>query len=457
MDKTQRVSNMTELYDKCRTSHRSFVRIASKLSTSPSFFRIFIVIAAMFFVCQANKVRGEVGSPQQYLITDYGAIGDGKTLNTAAVQNTIDKCAATGGGTVVVPNGTFLTGSIFLKQGVNLRVEKGGILKGTINPADYPQINTRWEGIERRWTAALVNADGLNDLEISGEGVIDGSGDEWLRQSIEQNQRPDANASAPVGKPRLIGIQNSRHVRIKQLNLRNQAIWGLHILYCDNVTIDGLTIRAEHNIPSSDGIDIDSSRHVRIRHTDIDVNDDCISIKSGRDADGLRVNRPSEDIIIENCRFGYGHGAVTMGSETSGGIRRVTVRDCVVEAGNWAAVRFKTQPSRGGIVENIVFRNIELRGVNKAFEMNMAWTSSRGVLGAPAAVLPIFRKIQLINVSGTSETGGIIRGLKDSPVDNVKFRNCRLTATKDLVVENATNIDRSGLKINFKATQTAVH
>ena len=122
--------------------------------------------------------------------------------------------------------------------------------------------------------------------------------------------------------------------------------------------MENLTIRAEHNIISSDGIDVDSSRNVRITGCDIDVNDDCIAIKSGKDEDGRRVNRPAEDILVEKCRFRYGHGGVSMGSETSGGIRNVEIRDCIVDADNWAPIRFKSQPSRGGVVENIIYRDI---------------------------------------------------------------------------------------------------
>jgi polygalacturonase len=395
------------------------------------------------------------------VITDYGAAGDGQTLNTRAIQTAIDRCAASGGGVVVVPKGTFLTGAIFLKQGVSLHVEKDGVLLGSVNPEDYPLVKTRWEGVEREWTSALVNADGLRGVELTGQGVIDGSGDQWVRRFEQQRRQPQQNAPAAGaaprrGRPRLICFQNCRRVRISGLTLRNQAVWCLHILYSEDVVAEDLTIRAAHNIPSSDGIDVDSSRRVRIRRCDIDVNDDCISIKSGRDEDGLRVNRPSEDILIENCRFGYGHGGVAMGSETSGGIRNVTVRNSVAEAGNWAPVRFKTQPSRGGVVENIVFRGIQLRDVRRAFEMNMEWTSSRGVLGPPAKVLPVFRNIRLVNITGTASSGGLIRGLKDSPIARVKFRNCRIAAQTGLVIQRARDVDVSGLNIQVKQGEPIV-
>ena len=169
----------------------------------------------------------------------------------------------------------------------------------------------------------------------------------------------------------MICFDKCKNVKISGLKLHNQAVWCVHILYCKKVLIENLNITADHNIPSSDGIDIDSSDGVTVTGTFIDVNDDCISIKSGKDEDGLRVNRPSENILIEKCHFAYGHGGVAMGSETSGGIRKVEVRNCIVDAGNWAPIRFKSQPSRGGVVEDITYRNIMLKDTRKAVEFNI--------------------------------------------------------------------------------------
>src|SRR5208283_3235042 len=225
-------------------------------------------------------------------------------------------------GTVVVSGGTFLTGALFFKQGVNLLIEKDGTLKGSTEQNDYPQVNTRWEGIEQAWTSALLNFTDMTGVDVGGAGTVDRSGDLWLQRSgfgrgprpAPDRQTPPAAGRAPMppgprlGRPRLICFQNCKRVRISGLRLKQQAIWCLHILYSENVTVEGLDIRADHNIPSSDGIDIDSCRRVRVRNVDIDVNDDCISIKSGKDEEGLRINRPSEDIIIENSRFHYGHG-----------------------------------------------------------------------------------------------------------------------------------------------------
>jgi polygalacturonase len=429
----------------------------------------------------------------QILITDHDAVGDGTTVNTKAIQGAIDQCAATGGGTIVVPKGVFLTGALFFKQGVNLQVEKEGVLKGTTNPADYPAVYTRWEGIERYWTSALLNFIGLTNVEVTGEGLIDGSGASWpggrgrgpgappgpnaagagdsgatarlpapaqptttqLCFAPSPGNLPAVNAAGVavpgrgLGRPRTLVFQSCRNVKVSGLHFKDEASWCVVFIYSEEGLAENLNIRAEHTIPSSDGIDIDSCRKIRVTGCDIDCNDDCISLKSGKDEDGLRVARPCEDIVIEKTRFAYGHGGAAMGSETSGGIRNVEVNDCVAEAGNFAPIRFKSQPSRGGVVENITYRNMKLNEARQAVEFNLEWRMVPPI-AAPAKVLPVVRNVKMINISGTVNSAGVIHGLRDSPIQGLVFENCNLTAQRGLTVENATNVDYSGLHIDAK-------
>ena len=420
------------------------------------------VLTLFFISILVNFSPNKADASKLYNISGYGAIGDGKTINTSVIQATINACTTAGGGIILIPKGVFITGAIFLKQGVNLRIEKGGVLKGSTKQDDYPQIMTRWEGIERKWTSALLNIVDVNNIEITGEGTIDGSGTEWpkiIRQNSQQFQEftqttRDSLMKIPrLGRPRLICFQNCKNVNISNLKLRNQAVWCLHILYCKNVVVKNLNIRAEHTILSSDGIDIDSSSDVFISGCDIDVNDDCISIKSGKDENGLLINRPSKNIMIEKCRFGYGHGGVALGSETSGGIRNVEIRNCVVDSGNWAPIRFKTQPSRSGIVENITYRNIEIKDVRQAFEFNMEWRMVPPI-ASPAKVLPIVRNVRFININGKAYSLGNIHGLNDSPITNVKFINCNISAQRGLTVDNVKDVDFTGLKAEVKEGRT---
>jgi exo-poly-alpha-galacturonosidase len=404
---------------------------------------ILVLAITSFFLSASIFIK-----PKRYDVTNYGAIGNGETVNTQAIQKAIDECAANGGGEVVVPKGVFVSGAIFLKKGVALFFEKDAVLKGSVNRADYPQIKTRWEGTDMMYMAALVNADGINGVKISGEGTIDGSGDVWV-QRVNNRQDTAATAARRWERPRLVGIQNCKGVKVSGLKLHNQAVWCVHILYCEDVVLEDLNITADHNIPSSDGIDIDSSKKVKIRKCFIDVNDDCISIKSGKDEDGLRVNRPSEDIVVQDCHFAYGHGGVAMGSETSGGIRNVLIKDCIADASNWAPIRFKSQPSRGGVVENIIYENFKLKDTRKAVEFNMAWRMVPPIK-PPAKVLPVVRNVQLINISGNVNAVGDIHGLEGSPILGVTFKNCNITAEKGLLIEHARNVDLSGLKLDVK-------
>ena len=465
---------------------------------------------------------------KRFVISEHGSVGDATTVNTRSIQALIDRVANEGGGTIVVPKGTFLSGALYFKQGVDLVVEKDAVLKSTIAIADFPPIYTRWEGIERYWTSAFLNFVGMKNVNVSGEGTIDGSGDAWANfgqgnrgagggnargaaPAAGQGQRagrgpaqPGASptpapagsgpaiAAGPVPKPesvypsplpttttiniapdrtnlptinaagfvlrgggsvntppRALVFQNCTDVRISGLTLKNQARWGYVFIYCENVVAENLTAKAEHYIPSSDGMDIDSCRKVLVTGCYFDCNDDCISIKSGKDEDGRRVGRPSEDIIIEKTTFAYGHGGAAMGSETSGGIRNVEVRDCIAEANNWAPIRFKTQPSRGGVVENITYRNIELRGVRQAVEFNLEWNMRINIAG-DTRVPPTVRNVKLINLHGTATVVGTMHGLHDSFIDGITFENCDITADRGLTIENARNVDTTGLKITVK-------
>ncbi len=262
-----------------------------------------------------------------------------------------------------------------------------------------------------------------------------------------ENPPPMTIVGAGSNRPRLMLLTNCTNVTVKDLHLQNQAVWCLHVLYCTDVLVDNVTILdPTHRVPSSDGIDIDSSKRVRVNKTTISVNDDCISIKSGKDGDGRRVNRACEEILIVNSHLAEGQGGVAMGSEVSGTIRNVEVRDTVVDSGNWAPIRFKSQPTRGGVVENIVYRNIKIANVNGIFDFNLDWraTSSSGP-HMPTTV----RNVYIIHVTGNARSGGAIVGLPDSPITNIFFRDCELSANSAVRLTNTANLDSAGLKLTL--------
>jgi polygalacturonase len=445
---------------------------------------IWIILLAM---ASLLIFTGTVGAAaKRYVITDFGAVTNAQTVNTKAIQSAIDRCASDGGGVVVVPQGTFMSGALFFKPGVNLLVEKEAVLKGTTNQDDYPQIFTRWEGVERKWTCAFLNFENMTNVLVTGEGTIDGSGDLWMQRggfgrrgrrggtnsipagtnfqmaaqsvvaatgNISTNAY-GTNAVARRGRPRLICFSNCRNVRITDLHLQQQAIWCLHLLYCRNVVVDNLNIRAFQYIPSSDGIDVDSSRDVKISRCDISCYDDDIAIKSGKDADGLRVNRPSENITISDCTIGAG-GGIAMGSEVSGSVRHVLVQRCKF-TGTGSAARIKSQPSRGGVIEDITWRDIQLDNARQAFDFNLEWRMVPPI-APPAKVLTVARNIRLINFSGTAQSGGVMHGLKGSPIQGVQFKNCNVTAQRGLILGNIQTPDLSGLHLKVANGEPIIH
>ena len=375
----------------------------------------------------------------EYNVRKMG-VRPGAGAQTAAIQKVIDKAASEGGGTVVFPAGQYVSGALFFPRGVDLRIEKGAVLKGTSEPSDYPVVPTRFEGIDRMWRCALLNFEDSPGVKVCGEGTVDGNGLEWNK------------VRERGGRPRLVCFTRCDGGEIVGLKLRNQACWGLHVLYTQGFTVRGLDILAKDYIPSSDGIDVDSSSDVKILGSSISVHDDCISIKSGKDAEGRRVARPSSDILIEDCHFGYGHGAVTMGSEISGGIYGVTARRLRVDSDNWAPIRFKSQPPRGGVVADILFEDIEVSGVRNVFDVSLEWRSNaeRDRVFEYADPVTRLERVTVRRVSGSAASMGHFRGFERDPIrrDVFRFEDCSFTAGKELEISHAS-IDTSGMKINI--------
>lgn len=419
--------------------------------------RCFAIGLVLFMAC---AVCLNAASP--VVISEHGALGDGTTVNTVAIQSAIDGCATNGGGTVVVPRGTFVSGAIFLKQGVNLVLERGAILKGSQDTNDYPCINTRIAGLEMKWPAALVNADGVTGLRITGAGVIDGSGERWWKEywaaRAKEPNRIDPHFK--IARPRLVHIINSTNVTVQGLTLKDSAFWNLQLTYCDGVEVRDVTVRAPVSpvrAASSDGIDIDSSRNVLITGCDVECADDAICLKSGRDADGLRVNRPTENVEIVKCRVGNAAGMVVFGSETAGGIRNVTVRDCRADAGCEEVVRFKTRMGRGGVVEDVLYENITAVGTARVFSFNMDAFSTTWLpeefraTSPPDLATPTFRNIVIRNLRAKDcEAAGRIVGLAEAPLRNLKLEDVTIDAKRGFVIENTVGLQFDNVVLNGK-------
>jgi len=335
----------------------------------------------------------------EFAANDFGAKGDGKTLNTVAMQRAIDAAGKTGGVIRVKP-GTYLTGSLFLKSGVTLDLSEGATLIGSQKIEDYPMLATRIAGIEMAWPAALVNVRDQHDVKISGKGTIDGDGSIWWKSywDLRAEYEPKGLRWASdydARRPRLLLIQNSSKVELGGgILLRRSGFWTVQILYSHDVHVDGVTIRNNEGGkgPSTDGIDIDSSRKVLVEHADIDVNDDALCLKAGRDSDGLRVNRPTEDVVLRDSIIRHGAAAITIGSETSGGFRNIEAYNLTALSGVSSGVLFKSAHTRGGTAQNIRIHDLTLEGVAIPIHITMNWnpTYSYAVLPEGMKDIPAY-------------------------------------------------------------------
>src|SRR5215212_1488488 len=309
-----------------------------------------------------QAVKSKTASKGRASVADFGAVGDGKSLNTVSIQKAIDQLAAKGGGTLVIPRGVFLSGAIFLKPGVNLHLDAGAVLKGSTDRKDYPKMRTRIEGHFEEWLPALVNADGADHLRISGSGTLDGSGAPFWEDFWARRKENPATTNLDVERPRLVLIQNSEDVRISGITFKDSAFWNLHLYRCRNVLVENVRFEVPDGArcPSTDGTDIDSCRHVTIRGCTYRVDDDCIAVKGSKGpfAAGDKDSPPVEHIRVEDCTFACGHGVVTLGSEAT------LVRDVVVEnikvTGPNNLVRLKLRPDTPPHYEDIHYRGVTL-------------------------------------------------------------------------------------------------
>ncbi|WP_340114916.1 glycoside hydrolase family 28 protein [Maribellus mangrovi] len=323
---------------------------------------------------------------KEFNVADYGAVADEKTLATEGIQKTIDAAAEAGGGKVIFPTGTYLSGALFVKSNVELNIGEGVVIQAIQDNDHYPRLWTRIAGIEMKWPAALINVYDESNVRITGKGVIDGNGKYWWDkfwgdpkytggmwgEYKEKGIRWAVDYDCERVRP--VVIWESEDVLLKDFTVKRAGFWTVSLTYSTRVHVDGVVVR--NNIgghgPSSDGIDTDSSKDILVENCDIDCNDDNLCIKAGKDADGLRVNQPAENIVYRNCITRAGHGLITLGSETSGGMRNIEVYG--LEAiGTNIGIRFKSAKVRGGVIENISFHDMKMKDVANPFHFELNW------------------------------------------------------------------------------------
>jgi polygalacturonase len=393
-----------------------------------------------------SRIKAPAFPVRDFVITDYGAVAGGTNDCTEAIRKAIDACHTAGGGRAVVPDGVFLTGAIHLKSNVNLHLADGATLTFSTDPAKYlPVVFTRWEGVEGMNYSPLIYAFEQENIAVTGNGVLDGSasGENWWawtrrgpneEQSRARRSRDMLNDMGERGvpveqrvfgqghylRPNFIQPYRCRNVLIEGVAIHNSPMWELHPVLCSNVTVRGVTV-STHG-PNNDGCDPESCRDVLIEDCVFDTGDDCIAIKSGRNNDGRRVNVPSENIIVRNCTMKDGHGGVVMGSEISGSCSNVFVENCKMDSPNLdRALRFKDNARRGGVIENVFMRNVEVGRVAEAI-LTIDLLYEEGSNGVHQAVV---RNVELENVRSQSSPRVMwIAGYTGAVIDHVRIANC---------------------------------
>jgi Endopolygalacturonase len=357
-------------------------------------------------------------------VKGYGALGDGKSNDGAAIQAALDAAARAGGGEVVLPPGGYVSGSLFLRDGVALRLEKGAVILGSRDMRDYPIIETRWEGVTRPCHAPLVGAFGARRVSVLGDGAIDGRGDLWWKAHL--------NKELEYPRPRLVCFDRCEGVLLEGFEARNSPSWTIHPLLSHDVAIRKLDIWNPPDSPNTDGIDPDSCSSVRIEDCHVSVGDDCVAIKAGSEGEASGRVAPCEGVVVARCLLERGHGGVVIGSEMSGGVRDVLVSDCVMR-GTDRGIRMKTRRGRGGRVALVVAERLVMEDTLCPFAINShygcgAWDDPVVADLGPRPAgpgTPAFSDISFRSVSATGArlAAAWIDGLPESPIRRLSFED----------------------------------
>jgi polygalacturonase len=444
------------------------------------------------------------------IITDFGAVSDGQTLNTKAIADAIDEVSKKGGGKVIIPRGLWLTGPIILKSNINLHAEAGALVVFSPDKDLYPLVETSFEGYNTFRCISPIYGKGLENISLTGKGIFDGTGEAWRpvkREKLNESQWKDLVKSGGIiddnGKiwypsesylegqnisemnvpkqfskiedfqkikdflrPVMVSLVNCKKILFDGPVFQNSPAWCLHPLMCEDLTIRNITVKNPWYSQNGDGLDIESCRNSLVYDSNFDVGDDAICIKSGKDADGRKRAKPTENLVIKNCIVYHGHGGVTIGSEMSGGVKNVNVSGCTF-LGTDVGIRFKSNRGRGGIVENIFFSDINMINIpTQAISFNLYYgglsasemlaegkkvETSSGEVPAVTEKTPCFRNISIRNLTCKGASQAIyLQGLPELNLENIILENIDIEADNGLECIDANGISIKNMRLISK-------
>ena len=423
----------------------------------------------------------------EFDLRDYGAVGDGRTSNTAAFRKAIE-AAAEQGGRVIVPNGIWLTGPIRLLSGVELHLQDNAVILFDKNPQEYPLIITDYEGVTRIRTVSPLHAENAENIAITGNGVINGNGHLWrpvkefkmtsrqwkelLKKSPYVLESKEGGIWFPTQsmydtavmgeifpgdydsydeslaaasphydfyRPVMVSLRHCRNILIEGVHLQDSPAWNVHPYFCEHLTVRGVRITNPAYAQNGDGIDVESCRYVHIHHCQFQTGDDGICLKAGKDREARKLLKPCEDVLIHDCEVGMSHGGFVIGSEMSRGVRNVLVKDCTFIDSD-VGIRFKSAMGRGGVVEEIHLENILMFGIKKeclTMTMNYVLNTVSGddpvVQSTDPEDIPTFRNIELKNCLCRDEGAHyVIQPMSGHPetIQDIRMIDCELGVRK---------------------------
>jgi polygalacturonase len=442
-------------------------------------------------------------------IVKYGAIADGITLNTKSINDAITACSTQGGGVVLIPQGLWLTGPIVLKSKVNLHVDRAALVQFTDDKSQYPLVEGNYEGHPAVRNQSPISGTDLQKIAITGEGIFDGNGGVWRaigkdrltdlewkqlvasggvvsddgrswspsESYVKGNKTKDASVIQPgksladyadmkdFFRPNMLVLTNCKKVLLTGITVQNSPDWCIHTLLCEDMTLQNVHVKNPWNAQNGDGIDIESCKNVLVEGSTFEAGDDGICIKSGRDEDGRKRGKPTENVVIRNNVVYRAHGGFVIGSEMSGGARNIFVTDCTF-IGTDIGLRFKTVRGRGGIVENIFIKNISMRNIlHEAIYFDMYYqTKAASTLGKKADFPPVteatpqFRNFYVSNVVCNGAAEAIfVRGLPEMSIKSIFLSKMVFKTDKGAELIEANNIGLKDITFDCKDTKPLIY